>query len=186
MKKCLSLALVLLIATGLSVGFRQAVSGTSEASRQEPSPERLDRTLRIEGAALTPADTSAGEKSDTEYARAAARNGDRLLDRARQSPDNPHLLTQAVAHYRAALAHEPTARNAGDLFAGVRDKLAAIDRMTRPGVAKPAAKPTLPSAVAKATPPVAPPVAPPVLPTPATPQRIMFGPDGVEIRRAGP
>jgi hypothetical protein len=122
-----------------------------------------------------------GDKSDAEVARAAAAIGDRLLDRARRTPDNPHLLPQATAHYRAALAHEPTARSAGDLFARVRDKLAAIDRMTRLGVAKPAAKPAIPPAVAKAPPP---PAAPPRVPTLPTPRRIMFGPDGVEIRHA--
>ena len=180
MKKTLSLALVLLVATGLSVGFRQAMSGTSEASRQEP-PERFDLPIRLEGAALAAADTRAGEKTDAEYALAAATTGDQLLDRARQSPDNPHLLRQAAAHYRAALAHEPTAWNAGDLFASVRDKLAAIDRMNRPGVAKPTPKPVIPPAVVKAPPPVEAP--PPVI---ETPRRIMFGPDGVEIRQVGP
>ena len=182
MKKFLSLAVVLLIATGLSVGFRQAMSGTSEASRQEPLPERFDRPFLLEGAALVAADTGAGEKTDAEYARAAAMTGDKLLDRALQAPDNPHLLRQAAAHYRAALAHEPTARNAADLFASVRDKLSAIDRMNRPGVAKPTPKPTLPPAVVKAPPP--PVEAPP--PVIDTPRLIMFGPDGVEIRRAGP
>jgi hypothetical protein len=181
MKKFLSLTVVLLCATGLSVGFRQAMSGTSEASRREPPPERFERTLLLEGAALTPADTGAGEKTDAEYARAAATTGDRLLDRARRTPDNPHLLRQAAAHYRAALAHEPTARNAGDLFSGVRDKLAAIDRMNRPGVAKPTPRPSLPPAVVKVPAPVGAPQ-----PVAETPRRIMFGPDGVEIRQVGP
>jgi hypothetical protein len=179
MKKLLSLAVVVLIATGLSIGFRQAMSGTSQASRQD-QPERFDLPIRLEGAALAVADTGAGEKSDAEYALAAATNGDKLLDRARRSPDNPHLLRQAAAHYRAALAHEPTARNAGDLFSGVRDKLAAIDRMNRPGVAKPTPKPSLPPAVVKAPPPIEAPK-----PVAATPRQIMFGPDGVEIRHAG-
>jgi len=187
MKKILSLAVVLVAATGLSVGFRPAMSGISEASIREPSAERLDRAAGldrpgiIEGAALVPVDTgSADDRADTEFARVAALAGDRLLDRARQSPDNPHLLRQAVAHYRAALAHEPTAREAGDLFAAVRNKLAEIARLDRPGVAKPTPKTALPPAIVKA-PPI-----PETAPVVRTPRSIMVGPDGVEIRRSVP
>jgi hypothetical protein len=190
MKKTLSLAVVLVAATGLSIGFRPAMSGTSEASIREPSGERLDRSGladKIEGAALVPVDTgSANDRADREFARVAAAAGDRLLDRARQSPDNPHLLRQAAAHYRAALAHEPTARDAGDLFAAVREKVAALDRaiarLDRPGVAKPTTKTALSPAIVKAPPTPEPPPTPVV----KTPRLMMVGPDGVEIRRSVP
>ena len=187
MKKILGLAVVLVAATGLSIGFRPAMSGISEASIREPSADRLDRADgfgrpgTIEGAALVPVDTgSADDRADREFARVAALAGDRLLDRARQSPDNPHLRRQAAAHYRAALAHEQTVRNAGDLFAAVHDKLAEIARLDRPGVAKPTPKTARPPAVVKA--PAIPETAPVVKP----PQSVMFGPDGVEIRRSVP
>ena len=197
MKKYLSLAVVLIVATGISLGLRHAMSGTSEASRREPSGDRLDR-LRltdrmqspVEGASLVvmPAGTdSADEKSDREFAGVAAATGDRLLDRARQSPDNPHLLRQAAAHYRAALTHEPTVRDAADLFADVRVKLIKLDReiarLDQPGVARPTVSPTIVKAplVKRETP--APVVAPPVA---VRPEAIMVGPDGVEIRRVVP
>ena len=128
------------------------------------------------------------EKSDREFARVAVATGDHLLDRARQSPNDPHLLRQAAAHYRAALTHEPTVRDA-DLFAAVRAKLTGIDReialLDRPGVAKP----TLPLATVKAPAPVVKPKTPAPVTTPRVavrPERIMVGPDGVEIRRVGP
>ena len=203
MKKCLSLAVVLFLATSISIGFRQGMSGTSKASRQEPSAKRLDRAAGldrpgvgdrrpgpVEGAslALVPAG-SADETSDKEFARVAAVTGDRLLDRARQSPDNPHLLRQAAAHDRAALAHEPTVSDAGELFAAVSQKLTRLDReiarLGKPGVTKPASKTTLSPAIVKAPAPMRKPetAAPIVAPTP---EAIMVGPDGVEIRRVGP
>ena len=195
-KKYLCLGVVFVITTGLSVGFRHGVSGTSKASRQERSGERLarlgpaDRTQGpIEGASLTmvPAGTgSTDEKTDREFARGAASTGDRLMDRAKQSPDNPHLLRQAAAHYRAALTHEPTVRDAGDLFSTVRVKLTRLDReinlLNRPGVTKPALQTIVKAPVVKPITP-APVVIPPVA---AKAEGIMVGPDGVEIRRVGP
>ena len=190
MKKAIGLAIVLVAATGISVGFRQGMSGTSQASRGVPAGEKLDRLDLVEGASLSlvPAGSvSDDEKSDLAFARVAAGTGDRLLDRARQSPDNPHLLRQAAAHYRAALAHEPTARDAGDLFAAVRVKVAGLDReiarLDRPGITKPKATP--PPSIVKTPAPIVKPI---TLPTPAVApsELIMVGPDGVEIRRAGP
>ena len=193
MKKYLCLAVVFVITTGLSVGFRHGVSGTSKASRQERSGERLglsDPLQRpIEGASLAMVPVATGstdEKTDREFARGAAATGDRLMDRARQSPDNPHLLRQAAAHYRAALTHEPTVRDAGDLFSTVRVKLTRLDReidlIDRPGLAKPTPQTTVEAPVVKPMTP-APVVIPPVA---AKAEGIMVGPDGVEIRRVGP
>ncbi len=193
MKKYLCLAVVFVITTGLSVGFRHGVSGTSKASRQERSGERpgLSDPLQrpIEGASLAMVLVGTGstdEKTDREFARGAAATGDRLMDRAKQSPDNPHLLRQAAAHYRAALTHEPTVRDAGELFSTVRVKLTRLDReialLNRPGVAKPTPRTIFETPVVKPI-PSAPVVIPPVA---AKAEGIMVGPDGVEIRRVGP
>ena len=201
--KYLTLAVVLGAATGISIGFRYGISGTAEASRQEPSSDRLDRAAELvrlegtlEGASLPmmPVGTGlADEKSDREFARMAADTGDRLLNRARQSPYNPHLLRQAAAHYRAALTHEPTVRDAGDLFVMVRVKLIRLDleiaRLDRPGVAKPTTRASVPPAIVKTPSAVVKPKLPAPfvsLPVIAKPEATMFGPDGVEIRRVGP
>ena len=200
MKKYLSLAVVLVVATGISLGFRHAVSGTSEASRREPSYDRFDRASRlkladrmqgpVEGASLAvmPAGTGSGdEKFDLVCAGGAAATGDRLVNRARQSPDNPHLLRQAAAHYRAALAYEPTVRDADGLFASVRSKLIGLDReivrLDRPGVVKPTLPPAVVETLVSKPETPAPVVLPPVA---VRPEAIMVGPDGVEIRRVVP
>ena len=188
MKNYLGLAVVMIVTTGLSIGFRHATSGTSKASQRQPAEEKLARAAepalpkkadRLEGAAFSPVDTgSADDKADSEFARVTAAMGDRLLDRARQSPDNPHLLRQAAAHYRAALAHEPTVRDADDLFAAVREKLAGLDREIA-ALAKAKPKTTSPAAVVRT------PAARPFEPAAAR-EPIMFGPDGAEIRRFVP
>ena len=190
MKKLIALLMVLVAITVFSVSFRDGL-GKSRASRREPARERPDA---IEGASLSLVPVglvSDDEKSDLAFARAAASTGDRLLDRARQSPGNPHLFRQAAAHYRAALAHEPTARDGGELFAAVREKLVGLDREVarcdRPGVAKPTT--TLPHAIVKGPMPTAKPAKPAPITAPPVvlpPELIMVGPDGVEIRRAGP
>jgi hypothetical protein len=141
MKK-LPVLVVLAAVTAAVVVFRGSFWRPVEAARQ---PEQADRALGIgrpaldrkpapEGASLAVVLAGAGETKDSSgtsrlFASLAAECGNALLEKARKEPDNPHLLAQAAAHYRACLAHEPTTRSSAALFAEVRKKLEQVERL---------------------------------------------------------
>jgi hypothetical protein len=196
--KYLTVASVLLVVTAANVGFRRGLSGSVEAAR---APERA-QAERIAGpgvelpvpparkppVALASGDdllrrAAAEDPSDLTLARIAAECGHRLFARAQKAPSNRLLREQAIGHYQACLAHEPTCPDAGTLFADVRERIARLQRMA----SRPAAPPKAPAraAVPESKPAeVARESAEPPAKAVEAPEARMVGPDGVPYRRA--
>jgi hypothetical protein len=125
-------------------------------------------------------------------ARLAYESGNYLLNKARQAEPAAarRLLKQADQHYRACLAHENRAPDAGSLFADARRNLetarklleaAAKDRA--PPAPAPSKKADAAPRVARAVPKSAEAVAPRRASAPAA-EGLMVGPDGVIYHRA--
>src|SRR4051794_28516851 len=143
--KQLSLVVVLIAATGISVAFRNGLSGTSEAARQPIAATHIDHAAGVDPRAVTEqlagarqeapnllryvAGINEAKVNDILLARIAAECGNHLLEQARRHPSNPQLLKQAAQHYRACLAHEETASDAGSLFKDARAHLDEVEAM---------------------------------------------------------
>jgi hypothetical protein len=195
--KHLCVAVALVAASGAALAFRGALWYAAAARAPEEAraggearPTR-ERQPAPEAASLAVV-PAGGEKdaagTDALLARLAAECGDHLLERARQQPDNPHLLNQAAQHYRACLDHEPTCRDAA-LFAGVRGKLEQVERLQARLAAKARPAPALrpaPPAPAEEKPAAVPEGdSPPPAPVKVSAAGRMVGPDGVTFRRVG-
>ncbi len=183
--KPLGVLVALLAVTATAVALRGFFSHPVQAARAPEPAERLLRATVLDRRpvaapprGLLPA--SGMDKSDAgmdlRLARQASQAGDYLLDRARKTTDNRHLLEQAAQHYRACLAHEPTARGAGSLFTEVRARLAQVERLQSSPAAPTAER--LPAPLGEEEPGPVPAVkAPPE-------EGAMVGPDGVIYRRS--
>jgi hypothetical protein len=146
--KHMTLIVVLIGVTAVNLAFRHGLSNPVAASRSPDRADKRDRLSGIDGPART-ADKQQGSMDgaalnvsrcaadlskdaapgDVVLARIAAECGNHLFEKARHSPDNPHLLPQAAQHYRACLAHEPTSPDAGSLFRDARARLDQIERL---------------------------------------------------------
>jgi hypothetical protein len=118
----------------------------------------------------------AGDGTDLLLARIANESGTFLLSKA---AGDARRLRQAAAHFRACLAHEPTA-GAGTLFADARRNLEQAERLLA-AANRPAPAPVAPAAPERKAAAVSPPPAPAAA---VRPEPVMVGPDGVIYRRA--
>lgn len=200
--KSLTFTVVFLVATAIGVGFRHAVSGSSQAAPSlsalkeekrlqlpEQTPPAVVRPARADSLQALATTVEQAEPDEVTLARVAARCGDHLLALARRHPEREAYLYQALQHYQACLAHEPTLRDPEGLFTTVRARLVEIDSLRKARAVKPAApvavKPAPRATVKRAEPPVPKPVpAAPVVVAP--PPALMVGPDGVPIERTAP
>ncbi len=193
--KQLGIVVVVAALGGALFAFRGAFWQPAGAAGGRESAARLDRASgtdrpapRAALAGVVPAGGEGldGSASGALLARLAAECGNHLFARLDKEPDNPHLLNQAAAHYRACLAHEPTTRDDA-LFAAVRKKLQQVERLQARLRADQAPAPKSAPAKRVETRP-APPPSPPEEAAPAPAKKAgeesrMVGPDGVSYRR---
>jgi hypothetical protein len=199
----IAFVVVLLGLTGVNLVFRNLYGSVDaargpdrEASRAHglDQPAAIDQherreTLEDIAPALARCAASLGkdaEPGDLLLARIAAECGNHLFEKAVRSPENTRLANQAALHYRACLAHEPTARDAGNLFRDVRARLEQLDRLQarrdRPA-AEPKAAVKPPQSESK---PVVQEKPAPEQPAAEKDEPLMVGPDGVTYRRNRP
>lgn len=173
---------VLVGLTGAVVALRGAFVPAVDAARDTVAKRKahqpgIDVKPPPEGAALPVVPVS--DDTQTRLARLAAEAGRELLELARKQPDNPRLLEQAAAHFRACLSHESDATDAS-LFREARSRLAQIEKQlaTPPAPLAPHTEELPPPLREAPTPPVA------AAPTPTTnDEPLMVTPEGVPIRR---
>src|SRR5262245_14600400 len=135
--------LTFVVATALGVYCRHGLPALARASWR-PGPG----TPAAAGAPAEPAPFAAApgpgsDAGDLLLARIARDCGDHLLARAGSAPGDARLLNQAAHHYRACLAHAPSAGEGDPLFAGARRSLARVEGLL--AEARPAAKRPVPA-----------------------------------------